>query len=267
MDERPIGLFDSGLGGLTVMREIVRLLPNENLIYLGDTGRLPYGNKSSDAIIRFSLDNSTFLLEKEIKLLIVACNTASTQALEILKQQLPVHVIGVVDCAISQLVNATKINKIAVLGTKGTIASGVHKKKILELRPKISVYPIACPLFVPLVEEGWLDHEITEAIAKEYLQTVVETQVDAALLACTHYPLIQKVIQKVLGPNILLIEPAKACAQEALQYLTAHKLLNQKSEHPDHSFYCTDAPDPFRKLASLFFGTEINEVKLKLLSS
>lgn len=267
MNDRPIGLFDSGVGGLTVMREISRLLPRENLIYLGDTGRLPYGNKSPEAIIRFSLEIGSFLANLDIKLLVIACHTASSYALDLLCKQLPIPVVGVVHCGISHLLQITQTNEVAVLGTKSTIASNLHKNLILNVSPETKVHTLACPLFVPLVEEGWLDHAATQLIAHHYLDPLLHYPIDTFLLACTHYPMLRETIQKVLGPSKFLVEPATACAKEVFSLLTQKSLLNQQKEKPRYLFYSTDAPDHFQSLASLFFGSEIPEVKLKVLSS
>ncbi|MES2273384.1 MAG: glutamate racemase, partial [Chlamydiota bacterium] len=200
--KRPIGLFDSGFGGLTVMREVARLLPRENLIYLGDTAHLPYGNKSPDSIYRYAFENAAFLLEKNIKLLIIPCHTACTHALSALQKQLPIPVIGVIESGVELIFETTSSFRIAVLGTSSTIASGIYPALIRSRFPNAHVYPVACPLFVPLVEEGFFNHKAAELVAESYLNPLKQQQIDTALLACTHYPLLRPIIQKTLGNQV-----------------------------------------------------------------
>jgi len=267
MSRQPIGLFDSGLGGLTVLRELKRLLPHENAIYLGDTGRLPYGNRSKEAILRFSLENSSFLIEQGIKLLIVACHTASSIALQTLQDTLPIPVLGVVAPGVFRVLQTTQTNEIAILGTASTIASGAHALQIKALRADVCVHPIACPLFVPLVEEGFADHVTAEMIAHHYLDPLQKHPIDTVLLACTHYPLLERILKNVLGPNISLVEPAAACIEEVRSFLASRKLLTDQTHNGSYLFYSTESPDKFQRHASLFFGSKIESVKLKLLSS
>ncbi|MBI3508550.1 MAG: glutamate racemase [Chlamydiia bacterium] len=262
-DKQAIGLFDSGVGGLTVLKEVARQLPYEKLIYFGDLAHLPYGNKSSQAIIRYSIENTMFFMEKKVKMLIVACNTASVYSLEILQKVAPFPVIGVIDCSIQQLIQSTRSQEIAVLGTAGTIASQVHQRRLLAIAPNIKVHSIACPLFVPLVEEGMFEHPATELIVEHYLAPLQKTATDAVLLACTHYPLLQNTIQKIVGPNIALIEPAQACASQAKALLHEKKLLNPDTTSSPPEFYSSDIPEQFQKLASLIFGSQIEKVHLK----
>jgi len=255
--ENPIGLFDSGLGGLTILREVVKHLPNENILYFGDTARLPYGNKSPQAILRFTLENISFMLERKIKYLIVACFTASSHALDTLEQKLSIPVIGVIQSGLEELMAATQSKRVAILATSSTIKSGVLQSLIQKREPAASVFPIACPLLVPLIEEGLIDHPATQMILHHYLDGLIEKQVDSALLACTHYPLIRGSIQKVLGPHVQLIEPAAACALKVKSWLTSHGLLNLQKRTARRDFYATDDAEKFSRLASLFFGSEI----------
>jgi len=258
----PIGVFDSGLGGLTVMREVLRYLPHEHVIYLGDTAQLPYGNKSPQAVLRYTLDNVSFLLEQKIKLLIVACFTASSHALEELEQRLQIPVIGVIKCGLNELLAATKTKRVAVLATASTIKSGILKSLIHKRDPSIAIFPVPCPLFVPFIEEGLLDHPALRSIAHHYLDFLKE--IDAALLACTHYPLIRSIIQETLGSRVQLIGPAESCAIAVKNSLSSLKLLNSQKTKPAYQFYVTDDPEKFRLLTASFFGSEIDEVKLRI---
>lgn len=248
------------------MRELISSLPFENLIYLGDTAHLPYGDKSKEALFQYCLENSSFLLKKNIKLLVVACHTASALILDDLQKRLPIPVIGVAKCGIDPLLEATQTNHVAILGTLGTISSQVHANQLLKKRPSIQIYPVACPLFVPLVEEGLIDHPAAQLIAEHYLSFLKSHPVDAALLACTHYPLLKKVIQKSLGSQIALIEPALKCAEVVKELLFSQELLHPPSKKAQYEFYATDFPEKFQKHATLFFGSEIGKVKMKVLS-
>jgi glutamate racemase len=259
--QNPIGLFDSGVGGLTIMREVVRELPHENMIYLGDTARLPYGNKSPQAVLRYTLDGVSFLLERKIKLLIVACFTASSHALYALEQRLSIPVIGVIQSGIEELMARAGSKRVALLGTASTIKSGVLQTLILERSPSAAIFPIACPLLAPLIEEGLSDHPATKMILGHYLTPLLEETIDSALLACTHYPLIRTAIQEILGSSVQLIEPAKRTALEAKERLASHGLLNLNKREPTYEFYATDDPDKFHRLTNQFFGSEIKEVK------
>jgi glutamate racemase len=260
MDSRPIGLFDSGFGGLTVMREVVKILPRENLIYLGDTARLPYGNKSPQTVLGYALENAEFLIQKGCKLIMIPCHTACSHALETLQKQLPVPVIGVIESGFELLMEASPTRRVAVLGTSSTIGSGIYQSLILNRDPNTQIYAIACPLFVPLIEDGFYDHPAAELIAREYLSPISSGQVDAILLACTHYPLIRRTIQKVVGPKISLIEPAKPCALQAYETLSRMNQLNLQTEPPSYEFYASDDPAKFHRLGKIFFGKNLGTV-------
>lgn len=262
----PIGVFDSGIGGLTVFREIIRVLPHEDIIYLGDTARLPYGSKSADAIVRYSLNSASFLLSQGIKMLIVACYTASTHALEILQEKLPIPVIGVVQPGFELIMKTTQKQRIAILGTQSTIASNIYQNLIRQHYPKAQVFAIACPLFVPLAEENFSGHEAARLIADHYLSSLKTADIDAVLLACTHYPLLRKAIQQALPPNIAIIDSGPYCAEQARNLLTASHLL--KEPHvPEYCFYVTDHPSHFATLAKLFLGREIDLRLIQIESS
>ena len=260
---KPIGLFDSGFGGLTVLKQVRQLLPYENIAYLGDTARLPYGSKSPQTIIQYAEENAQFLLEKQIKLLLVACHTACSHSFEILRQKLPIPLIGVIEPGFKLLAQATRTKRVAVLGTASTIGSGVYQKLFSAQFPQIRLYPTACPLFVPLIEEGYSGHLAAEWIAKDYLSHLEKEGIDAALLACTHYPLMRAIIQKTLGAHVQLIEPAQAVAEEAASVLGRLNLLNTNCEPASLEFYASDDPEKFQRLGKAFLDCEIDRVSLK----
>jgi len=258
--ESPIGLFDSGVGGLTVFREVSRILPRERLIYLADTARVPYGNRSKETIIRYTLETIPFWEEQNIKLLIVACHTASSHALTLLQENLSIPVIGVIQSGVQKILATTTRGPIGIFATKSTIESGVYQTAISAERPDIQLFSVECPLFVPLVEEGFLNHPATTLIAEHYLQHLQDQHLETALLACTHYPLIRLVIQSVLGSSVALIESAEPTAIAAKTYLEKNNLLNT-SFPSNPEFYVTDAPEKFVKLAKYFLSQEVFSLK------
>ena len=249
----PVALFDSGVGGLTVMKEISKCLPSENIIYLGDTAHLPYGEKSPEAIVRYTINGGRFLIEKNIKLLIIACHTASARALKIAQETLPIPILGVIDGGLQQLLAIGSRLNIAILGTNSTIESGIYQSLIQKHCSPANIFPIACPLFVPLVEEEFSDHKAALLIADHYLHSLKSKKIDAALLACTHYPLLRTTLQEVLGPRVRLIEPAPTVALQAHSYLKQNSLLNQQATPPLYQFYATEISPKFSRLAALFF--------------
>lgn len=255
----PIGLFDSGFGGLTVMREVARLLPAENLIYLGDTAHLPYGNKSPQTVLQFALDNASFLMQKKIKLLMIPCHTACSHALETLQNSLSIPVIGVIQPGLELLGEATRI---AILGTTSTIESGIYQSLLRKRLPYATIYAQACPLFVPLIEEGFHHHPSATLIAESYVKPL-RGKIDVALLACTHYPLMRSVLQEALGPEVTLIEPAMRFAHQARDILSSQSLLNFQITKPLYTFYVTDDPEKFRLFGKIFLGSDIEKVEKK----
>lgn len=257
----PIGLFDSGFGGLTVLNEIVNILPQENIVYLGDTAHLPYGNKSPETILQLALNNAEFLLQKQIKLLVIACNTACSHALQSLQKKLSIPVFGVINPGLELLVSSTKSKNVAILGTSSTIQSGIYQTQIRQYDPQITVHPIPCPLFVPLIEEGYGDHDVTKVIAREYLGHLKEHKIDAALLACTHYPLIRETLKEVLGNEVALIEPASFLAAQIKNFLADRSLLNTQTTKPSYQFYASDNPEKFRRLGQSFFAHTLENVQ------
>lgn len=259
MMDRSIALFDSGFGGLTVMKEVARLLPQENLIYLGDTVNLPYGNKSPETVLQYALENADFLMSLDIKLLIIACHTACSHSLEVLQKKLPIPVFGVIQPGLALLQSSKKV---AILGTSSTIESGIYQTLAKKKWPHLEVFSQACPLFVPLIEEGFFNHESATLIAESYLAHL-KGKVDSILLACTHYPLIRSTLQRVLGDGIKLFEPAEECALQTRDYLAKNLLLNPQQSKPRYRFYASSDPEKFRKFGKVFFGSEIENVEKK----
>lgn len=258
----PIGMFDSGVGGLTVLRQIMALLPNEKILYFGDTARMPYGDKCNETVMRYAVENTAFLLEQRIKLLIVACSTASAHAMHRLRELFDLPMIDVVEAGVSQVVATTKNQRIAVLGTKGTIHSAVYQKEILKRLPEATIFPIACPLLAPLVEENFAGHPAARLIVREYLEQLKTSFVDTLLLGCTHYPLLMPFIQEEL-PNVTIIDPAACCASMAASLLGKFNLISaQTSPEPDHRFYVSNDPQKFGRFASRFLGAAIPSVEL-----
>lgn len=261
MKNRPIGIFDSGIGGLTVLKEIVRLLPREDIVYFGDTARVPYGNKSKAAIIRFSRESAAFLRHKQVKIIVAACNTSSALAVENLKKNFDVPIIGVVEAGASKAAGLTKKKKIAVIGTSSTIKSGIYPKLILSKDKRIKVYSQACPLFVPLVEEGILSGRIVKEVIKIYLKKIKEYGVDAIILGCTHYPLLKTQISSYLR-GVAVVDSAKEVAGYVKAVLESRALFSLCSKKPKVEFYLSDEPREFMRLARLFLNRKIPNPKI-----
>lgn len=257
MNSNPIGVFDSGIGGLTVVKEILKHLPNEKLIYLGDTARIPYGTRSKEVIKKFSLELTNFLLKRKVKFLVVACNTISSTCLDVIKHYSPVPVLGVITSTAKEAANFTKTNIIGVIGTQATIFSKAYEKAIKKLNPKAKIINQACPLFVPLAEEGQVDSKATQLITEEYLRIFKGTNVDTLILGCTHYPLLKKVIRKIIGKKVHLVDSAKPTVQRLKEILKMENLLNSKLKEK-HQFYVTDAPERVYKVAATFLGSALN---------
>lgn len=260
--ELPIGVFDSGIGGLTVLKELVKTLPHESYLYFGDTARLPYGNKNGETIIRYSIENSIFLLNKNIKVLVVACNTASAYALERLQQIFNIPIVGVIEPGVERALQVTTQGKIAVLGTRGLIDSQSYQKAFLQKASDIFVLPIACPLLAPLVEEHYIDHPATRLIIRDYLKTVKEYQIDTLLLGCTHYPLLKDVIREELGEDIHIVDSAITCAEKVSETITQRGLHQTPGELPKHHYFVSDDPVKFQKLGCSLVQLEIDHVEL-----
>ncbi len=258
----PICVFDSGLGGLTVAHEIMRQLPAESLIYFGDTARVPYGPKSPDTVRRYSREICAFLLEQGVKAIVVACNTATAHALPTLRDELDVPVIGVVEPGARAAVRATRSGHIGVIGTAGTIRSQAYVRAIHAENPDVRVTALACPLFVPLVEEGWTNHEATHLVAEEYLAPFVKDPIDTLVLGCTHYPLLKPVIGEIVGRSVRLIDSAEETALDARRMLAANDLAASEGEG-EYRFIASDDPQQFLTLGRRFLGSAIERVEVR----
>lgn len=260
--DKPIGVFDSGIGGLTVLKEIKARLPHEDVIYFGDTARVPYGIKSGETVTRFSREISDFLVAQGVKMLVVACNTASSCALPTLRDNYPLPVIGVLMPGAYAAARATVTERVGVIGTEGTVNSGAYARLIRNIRSGTMVFAHACPLFVPLVEEGRLTGPITKLAAEEYLAPLKLEDIDTLVLGCTHYPLLAGAIQYVVGPEVSLVSSAEETAYDVYRRLVEHDLLSQATDAPRHVFEAT-GPDTqrFRQLAARFLGPEVSHVE------
>lgn len=259
--EKPIGVFDSGIGGLTVLRELINFLPYEDTIYLGDTARVPYGIRSAETVIRYSLENAIFLYSKGIKLLVIACNTASSVSLDVLKKEITIPIIGVIEPGAKEAVKATKKQRIGVIGTEATIQSNSYAKAIKGIDPRIEVFSLPCPLFVPLVEEGWTDGEIAYSVAKKYLEYLKDKDIDTLVLGCTHYPLLKGVISNVMGEGVTLIDSAIETSREVKTLLEKLGLKRENNINPKREFFVTDSPERFLKVGENFLKEKIKSIK------
>ena len=287
MDDRAIGIFDSGIGGLTVVREIQRLLPSEALIYLGDTARVPYGTKTRHTVTRYADQVARTLLDQDVKMLVVACNTASAQALDALDelyaesdgppplgiiqgrkavptsaQRSPLPIVGVIDPGARTAVETTRTGRIGVIGTEGTIRNGAYERAIAQLNPDIEVCAEYCPLFVSLAEEGWIEGQVVELVAERYLAPVRKADVDTLILGCTHYPLLRKVIQQVIGEDVTLVDSAPATARQVQEVLARTGREAAPDAPGGIRFQATDSPQRFRAVGSRFLQEAIDQVEL-----
>ena len=263
--ESPVGVFDSGIGGLTVAHAVIQQLPHESVTYFGDTARVPYGPKSPDTVRRYSREIASFLVEQGVKTLVVACNTATAHALPVLRETLSVPVLGVIEPGARAAVQATRNGHVGVIGTAGTIKSGAYERALRALEPSLRVTARACPLFVPLVEEGWVNHEATHLVAEEYLAPLLREDVDTLVLGCTHYPLLKSVIADVLGGSVRLIDSAEETARETSAVLAAERLAASPDADPRYRFIASDDPLMFLQLGQRFLGGAIESVEVKTL--
>ena len=260
--DRPIGVFDSGIGGLTVLKALGRRMPGENLIYFGDTAHVPYGSKSREAVSRYSVAVARFLAARKIKALVVACNTSSALALEAVRRALKgIPVIGVIEPGARAAAAATRNGVVGVIGTEATIRSGAYAQSLHKLRPTLKVEAMACPLFVPLVEEGWWRHPVAAAVAREYLVGLRRSRADTLVLGCTHYPLLKPILRKIMGGSVGLIDSAEQTAIET-QELLENAGLRRGSSSGKREFYCSDAPARFLGLARRLLGLSVSRVRL-----
>ncbi len=260
MSRRPIAVFDSGLGGLTVVKALQHNLPNEAIIYFGDTARVPYGNKSQALIREYSEEITKFLIEKGAKMVIVACNTASALAINHLKENCDIPIIGVIEPGAEAAHAVTQSKKIGIIGTLATVRSEAYEKALRRLDDAIDATAKACPLFVPLVEEGWLEGDVTVQIAETYLAEMITDSIDTLILGCTHYPLLIPVLEKVVGDGIHIVDSADTTAKYATQWLNELGLLTKDSSHGSLENYVTDLPVRFKRVARRFLGREIDHV-------
>jgi glutamate racemase len=260
-NEKPIGVFDSGIGGLTVVKRLLSALPDENIIYFGDTARVPYGSKSNSTVIEYSLQDAKFLLSKNVKAIVVACNTASSIAINELKKSFDVPVIGMIGPGSKAAIKETKNKKVGVIGTRATISNAAYSGRIKSLDPSIEVYEKTCPLFVPLAEEGWIKHKATFEIAEEYLKELRDIDIDTLVLGCTHYPILSEIIQEVIGNNVKLIDSGVASAEIVKEELQKIDLLSNNKKTGTVEFYVSDIPVKFTEIAGLFLGKPVNKVE------
>lgn len=254
---RPIGVFDSGIGGLTVVREIFRELPGEPVLFFGDTARLPYGPKSRETVLLFARQNSRFLLSRGVRCIVVACNTASSVAIPALHAESPVPVIGVIEPGARAAAEATRSGMVGVVGTRGTIASGAYDEALGRIDRSIRVVSAACPLLVPLAEEGWIDRDVTRSVIREYVEPLLERSVDTLILGCTHFPVLKKTIGEVVGPSVALVDNAVATARALRETIEPSGAPGP----PQHRFVVSDVPHRFREEAELFLGATIGDVE------
>lgn len=265
-DNRPIGIFDSGLGGLTVLKAVQELLPNESLVYFGDSGRTPYGTKSPETVLKYTFQDINFLLEHQVKMIVIACNTASACSLDAVLKQYTLPIVEVVGPGSRAAVRTSKTGRIGVIGTPATISSGVYERAIqaasARLNPatKATYFGKACPLFVPLVEEGWWDRDVTALTVREYMKPLQEAGVDTVVLGCTHYPLLQSAIQKEMGEGVTLVNSALEVAREVQAVLTERDIATGEEGPGSVSFFTSDSVEKFAELGSIFLGQPLENV-------
>jgi len=264
MDNRSIGVFDSGLGGLTAVKQISKELPNENIIYFGDTGRVPYGTRSKETIVKYSKNDVNFLISKDVKVVVIACGTASSVALPIIKKDYPLPIIGVVEATAHAAVKATKNGKIGIIGTPGTIKSGAYEAAIKEIMPECETYKKACPLFVPLVENGHFETQVARLITEEYLDEIKKEGVDTLILGCTHYPLLKKTIGKFMGDTVTLIDAGCEVAKTLKEYFENNDMNAEPGKKGEKRYFVSDNIDGFENLGGMFLEEKIDGLVEKI---
>jgi glutamate racemase len=258
----PIGVFDSGVGGMTVVRALMERLPFENIIYFGDTARVPYGVKSVETIAHYTGQITEFLLRKQVKLLIIACNTMAAVARQVVDDLSPVPVLDVIDAGAKAAVAITRSRYVGVIGTPATINSNAYPRAIHKYAPDTRIFSQACPLFVPLVEEGWLDHPVTRLTASEYLKTVLCHDIDTLVLGCTHYPLLKPLLKEAVGSGVHLVDSAEAMAEQTARVLSDKNLRVLEPDAPEYTFYVTDVPLRFQSIGERFLGRALPNVRV-----
>ncbi len=250
----PIGIFDSGLGGLTVMKELIAHLPQEDIVYFGDTARVPYGTKSKNAIIQYSRENTQILLESQVKIVVVACNSSSSYALPLLRKEFDVPIMGVINPGARKAVQVSQNHQIGIIATSATIHSRSYNKAVKQRDSQAGIFSQPCPLFVPLVESGWFDKKASQLIAAEYLDPLKKHKIDTLVLGCTHYPLLKRVIQKVMGEGVTLVDSAREIAQDVSQLLDRKGLRADRTKKGNYKIIISDEPQDFQKIADRFLG-------------
>lgn len=263
MDTRPIGIFDSGVGGLTVAGQVIKALPHEDIIYFGDTARIPYGTKSTETVTQFSRQIMHFLLENNVKAVIIACNTVSSNCYETLKKEFDIPIIEVVIPGVETCLSLTKTNRVGVIGTEATIRSRSYENRLKEARPGIEVFPKACPLFVSLAEEGFTENEIAKLTVKTYLGELKEKNIDTLILGCTHYPLLKKTISEFMGEHVGIVDPAKETAHKMKDYLEAHGLTGDNT-CGRRTFFCSDNTEKFDMICRRSLGIDCKARKINI---
>ncbi len=261
MNSQPIGVFDSGIGGLTVVRALLHHLPNENIVYFGDTARVPYGPKSPQVVREYAAQDTDVLLQQNVKMIIIACNTVSAVALDVVQKKSKVPVVGVIQPGAEAAVRASAKKRVGIIGTVGTIASNAYTNAIRQINPAVQVFGQACPLFVPLAEEGWIHHKATELIAKEYLFPLTLQKIDTLVLGCTHYPLLTDIIRKVVHNSVTLIDSGEATAEVVARMLDEMGLRNPSKLKPNLQFYVSDVPHKFSEVGERFLGQKLGRVR------
>lgn len=258
MNNGSIGVFDSGLGGLTAVKQIMKLLPNESIVYFGDTGRVPYGTRSKETILKYTHSDINFLLSHDVKIIVIACGTASSAALPHIKQEFDVPIVGVVDATGYEAVRVTKNKRIGIIGTTATINSGAYRKYIKNYDSEIETFEKACPLFVPLVENGHFDTPVTELVIDEYLRDIRDAGVDTLIMGCTHYPLLRAAISRYMGSDVQLISPGEEVAKYLKKKLNSDLVHGSVADENQYQYYVSDSVENFEELGSIFLETKIN---------
>ena len=262
MNNRPIGVFDSGLGGLTVLKEIMKITPNENIVYFGDTARVPYGPRSKETIIKYTFQAIDFLISKNVKAIVIACNTATARALKEANEKYDIPIIGVIKAGAKTAAYTTKNKIVGIIGTDGTIRSKAYNAEIAKLDSEIKIIDKSCPLFVPIVEEGWANTDIASLTAKRYLKDLMQEGIDSLVLGCTHYPLLKKTIGEIVGEKVTLVNPAKETAKDLKKILEEDNMLREYSnKEPKYEYYVSDIPEKFAAIAEEFLKKEIDDIK------
>ena len=262
MNNRPIGVFDSGLGGLTVLKEIMKITPNENIVYFGDTARVPYGPRSKETIIKYTFQAIDFLISKNVKAIVIACNTATARALKEANEKYDLPIIGVIEAGAKTAAYTTKNKIVGVIGTDGTIRSKAYNIEIAKIDPEIKIVDKACPVFVPIVEEGWANTDIASLTARRYLEELMDKGIDSLVLGCTHYPLLKRTIGEIVGENVKLVNPARETAKDLKRILENDNILREETEEdPKYEYYVSDIPEKFASIAEEFLKKEIDDIK------